>query len=86
MKKTKIFSAVLALAMVMVMLVGCGSKPTNDDGPGADASNLTDYINTPDSYERTEGSNIVVHKASGRQIDLTYLKVACVQDHWLLLV
>lgn len=78
MKKTKIFSAVLALAMVMVMLVGCGSKPTNDDGPDAAASNLTDYINTPDSYERTEGSNIVVHKASGRQIDLTNLKVACV--------
>lgn len=31
-----------------------------------------------DAYVRTPGSNIVVHKASGRQIDLDHLKVACV--------
>lgn len=87
----KFLFVLVAMLLVAAMLVGCAAPaaPEKED-PKADAEvsvpseeevvqdAVTDALAINDGYERVEGSNIVVHKASGREIDLDNLKVVCI--------
>lgn len=75
----KLLSTFLVMAMVLTGCSSTGGTTTTPAPAGTpEPQNTASVITDDGTYERTEGSSIVVHKASGREIDLDNLKVACV--------
>lgn len=76
MKMTKwLLAMALALALTLSGVVGAFAEQEYIE---VEKTLSTDVFDMSDQYERIEGTSIVVHKATGREIDLDNLKIACV--------
>lgn len=89
----KIITLALAIILIVVS-TGCAAKTTENSQESAAPSGKTedtkieyvevekkesdDVIVSSDGYIHKEGSSIVIHEATGREVDLNNLNVACV--------